>query len=402
MGKLFAFWRCHDFPYLEGVEVEKVDPEAEPCRLPAFIVPLEDGQRIEAELDTLRQVYKIELHKLEETWFAQVQGIVPGSLLRLSPAEPEPEHVPTWRWPAGVYVKGTRIEVTSGPHAGKRGTTIEPIYSDPMAVLDDGGDVVEFHRPEDLRLLDGHEEEAAPPEPDTQSLTLVTMLKLSQAGIITKGPDADADGLSFCLTPKGGKLLGELIEAARTNDAGVVKAIVRVRPEENPAVDGQLPDIKFVKKDEPDDVECPYCSRIFQTSDEGQGAEPDDVECPYCSRIFQTSDEGQGAEQDEQDEQDRGQDQPPPAPAPAELAAGLKDREKAVLLLCRKSRSVKFMGTHSRYTEGTLYKVKCELVGRGLVTEALVREANSKAKLWCLTDAGRAVVVELLKERNPK
>jgi hypothetical protein len=319
MDKLFAFWACERFPYVEGDEIVDIrddgmvrDKGQTGWYPPLILLPLEAGCRIEHELDDMTGPYSEAIYQAEATWRAQVTKLMPSltSALRLDHQAPEPAP-----------------------------------------------------------------DEEPPAEPDTQSLTLVTMLKLSQAGIITKGPDADADGLSFCLTPKGGKLIGDLIEAARVNDTTPILATVKVSPEENPAVDGQLPDIKFVPQEDPKDEPEPDLS------------EPRECDCPHCGRMFEVI---------ENDLVDK------PEPPPSEIAAGLKESEQAVLLLCRKSRSVKFMGSHSRPAEGTLYKVKCDLVRRGLVTEALVREANSKCKLWCLTDAGREVVVELLKGRNPK
>jgi hypothetical protein len=354
--RLFAFWRCLDFPYLEGSEVEKVEPAADPsCRLPAFIVPIQDGQRIASELDTLRQVYKIALHKLEDKWLAQVQAIVPAAILRLDhqAPEPAPEHVPTWKWPPGLYVEGTRIEVTGGNHAGKRGTTVKPGYSDPMALLDDGA-VVEFHRPEELRLVAAHEE----PEgaPSIKDLELHSLLRLVQAGIVAKGPD-DAGVVSFHITPAGDGLLKALLNA---DDLGTG---VTISPEGNPAAASGELDIKFVPKAEPQpDVPIPTTS-------------PAEVPIPTATPVEPLTLD--------------------------ETLAALGEREKDVLLLCRKRRSIKSMAKQLRWSAGIIYRVKNKLVRSDLVTDSGARDLNT-AHMWCLTDAGLAVVKELLKERNPK
>jgi hypothetical protein len=384
--ELYAFWRCLDFPYLEGERVAGINDDgravgvgAGDWRKPALIVPLEDGQRIAAELDALRQVYKIEMHRVKEKWLAQVADIVPAALLRLSPAEPKV--LPKDRFPVGA-----RIRVTAGPYRDCEGSICETEYSDPMVRLDGDDEMVEFHRPEFLEITGGpylSREE----QPGTESLTLVTMLKLGQAGIITKAPDANDrdDGAAFCLTPKGAELLGDLIEAVAHGKGGEGVKVARRRRVPNPAVDGSLPDVRFVpQKEEP------------KAEPEPDLSGPRMCDCPHCGRMFSIT-------ENEVPIPTTPPPPTPPAPPPtpdlSDIIEKLNNHEKDMLLLCRPPRSIKAISKKSGSPPWRLYESKNHLVRNNLIIDSGSRDPNN-AVMWTLTDTGRVAVEELGKRHK--
>lgn len=363
-----------------------------------LIVPHAAGRQIADELDRLARNYHQELTDLDIKYDSFLVRVVPEFVLRGSENEGPPEDFVLGDCHRDRFPEGSRVEVIDGPFKGRSGEIIDIGYSAPAVKFDDDGAVVEFHRPEHLRAVDdakiqdmtdwcnvstdyldpgptNGDTAAESPNVDTKNLGVRSLMRLVQAGIVATAQDEGAvDGVVFNLTEKGDRLLTELLVAV---DRGPSFGVC-VSPERNPAVDGHELDIKFVP----------------QPQSRADASEPQDcsheIECPRCGSVLSVSG----------DSVDYGGE---PAPTPADIAAGLRVREKAVLLLCRKPRSVLFMEDHSRYASTTLYRAKNDLVERGLVAYAQLRDYkhSSNTKLWCLTDLGRAVVQELMKGNKP-
>jgi len=88
---LYAFWEYDQFPYVLGSPVRefldngmvKVTGFGGSTFRPILVVPLDEGERIQAKLQSLRDEYRAAQQEFEASWAKRTQGL-PEPLQRKS------------------------------------------------------------------------------------------------------------------------------------------------------------------------------------------------------------------------------------------------------------------------------------------------------------------------------